>query len=120
MNASFLVAFIFLAAFAAPAFSSKNYTLRLDSLKTRDDLGKVCEERGFKTGAELGVQRGLFSKIVLDSWNSVEKYYLVDSWRHTAGYSDTANVNDAKQLEIYRYLTNRLNGTPESEWFLLF
>ncbi|GBG00585.1 hypothetical protein Rsub_13297, partial [Raphidocelis subcapitata] len=52
----------------------------LPALPRRSDLARLVEERGFKVGAELGVQRGIFAAAMLRNWPSCEKYYLVDIW----------------------------------------
>ena len=49
---------------------------------SRWEMGEFLEKEGFTTGAELGVQRGDFSKQTLDTWPSCKKYILVDAWKH--------------------------------------
>jgi hypothetical protein len=60
----------------------------------RNELGKLLESLGgFHTGVELGVQAGLFSKTMLETWPSCTKYYLVDIWAQQVNYID---VSDAR------------------------
>jgi hypothetical protein len=49
----------------------------------RDEMGVMLNSLGgFELGVELGVQRAMNSKIVLDAWKSCKKYYLVDLWQN--------------------------------------
>ncbi len=48
-------------------------------------------------GVEIGVQRGLFSKTVLEAWKGCKEYHLVDPWIKQGNYDDIANVNDYLQ-----------------------
>ena len=50
------------------------------SFKNRNELGAILEQRGFKVGAELGFQRGLFAETTLTQWRSAKTYLLVDVW----------------------------------------
>lgn len=54
---------------------------RLPQIVHREELGRLAEERGFKVGAELGVERGRFATEILKQWPSVETYYAVDLWQ---------------------------------------
>ena len=80
----------------------------LPTLKTRDELGSLLESLEFHTGVELGVQRGVFAKSMLDQWKSATEYVLVDLWGHQANYEDVANVNEQQQSEIMADAMNRL------------
>ena len=80
----------------------------LPTLKTRDDLGSLLESLGFHTGVELGVQRGIFAKSMLDQWKSATEYVLVDLWSHQANYEDVANVDEQQQSDIMADAMNRL------------
>ena len=80
----------------------KHYVHRLNNLSNRLDLASVCEERGFKYGAELGVQKGFFSKDMLSIWKSAERYYMVDPWHHQDGYHDAANYDNYTQESFFQ------------------
>jgi len=80
-----------------------SHKYKLPNLTSRQELGNACEERGFTSGAELGVQRGLFSKEMLDRWPNCTKYLLVDLWAHQPNYKDAANVATHKQLSMMNY-----------------
>jgi len=62
----------------------------------------LLESEQAKVGAEVGVQRGIFSKDLLSVWTSAEKWYMVDLWAHQPNYDDVANVDDGKQDNIYK------------------
>ena len=69
--------------------------------KTRYDLGKYLDARGYTSGVELGVQRGRFSRAMLAGWPRCERYELVDLWAQQSNYVDGANVDDRQQGKIY-------------------
>ena len=54
----------------------------LAPIETREVMGDFLEKEGFTVGAELGVQQGVFSLMVLNQWKSCKKYILVDAWAH--------------------------------------
>ncbi len=71
-------------------------------IKSRDHLGEILKLEKFKIGAELGVQTGEFSKVILEKWQVCEKYVMVDVWAHiSSNYADMANVDDEKQNKLY-------------------
>lgn len=82
--------------------------LPLVPIDHREDLGCLAELYGLKTGAELGVQAGLFSKDILARWKSCEKYILVDLWQQQERYDDTANVDNNKQESLFQATKQRL------------
>lgn len=47
-----------------------------------------------KNLAELGVYKGDFAARLLKSCDSIEKYYMVDPWRHLDGWNKPANKAD--------------------------
>jgi hypothetical protein len=44
--------------------------------------------------AELGVYRGHFASEVLEGCDSIEKYYMIDPWRHLDKWNKPENKND--------------------------
>lgn len=82
--------------------------LPLVPIAHREDLGCLAELYGLKTGAELGVQAGLFSKDILARWKSCEKYILVDLWHKQERYDDTANVENNQQESLFQATKKRL------------
>ena len=67
----------------------------------RNDLAKLFAELGFKTGAEIGVDRGAFSEILCQS-NPNLQLYSIDSWS-TSPFEDQLNTSEKmqKQFEIH-------------------
>ena len=65
--------------------------------KNRIDILHALKAFNPKTICEVGVQRGEYSRQILNAIPSIEKFYLVDLWKHQENYFDHANVNDAAQ-----------------------
>lgn len=72
-----------------------------DNCWSRNEIIEIVEHLNFTSGAEVGVQVGMFSKVVLSIWKQAESYAMIDLWRSQANYSDAANVDDAKQEKNY-------------------
>eukprot|EP00890_Picochlorum_soloecismus_P006229 jgi/Picsp_1/6607/NSC_03950-R1_conserved hypothetical len=83
------------------------------ALERRDGIGSLLELNGFTSGAELGVQRGIFAETTLGAWPSCRKYILVDIWRSQENYKDVANVANDEQEKIYQEAMNRLKPFKE-------
>ena len=66
----------------------------LRPLKDRKEMGILLEEHGLKTGAEVGVQTGTYSDIVLSKWKSCQSYKLIDAWIHTVGATPDEKTGD--------------------------
>lgn len=56
-------------------------------------------------GAEVGVERGKFSEVILET---CDKLYCVDLWKNYEGYRE--HVSDAEYEEIYQDAQRRLRG----------
>lgn len=69
-------------------------------IKDRNELGQMLNDMNFTHGVELGVQMGLYSKIILERWKKAKEYMLVDLWRSQSNYDDIANVKD-KTHELF-------------------
>ncbi|KAK3265050.1 hypothetical protein CYMTET_26243 [Cymbomonas tetramitiformis] len=80
----------------------------LPPLQTRDWLGKLLQARGYKTGLEVGVQEARFSEILLRSWPSAEKFYLLDAWTYQKNYVDGANVGQREQNKVMEHASRRV------------
>lgn len=60
--------------------------MRLEELKTRDDIGKVLKGMdldGF--GVEVGVEYGINAELILSTSN-LRRLYLVDAWAYIPGH----------------------------------
>ena len=71
------------------------------TFKYRHELGSIVENENMTIGVELGVQRGLFSKAILQLWPSCREYHMVDLWAHQEHYEDVANVDQTTQNHFY-------------------
>ena len=72
---------------------------------TRTDLAALFSELGFKVGAEIGTESGLFSEVLLKS-NRGLRLYCVDAWKAYRGYRD--HVTQAKMDGFFEAATRRL------------
>eukprot|EP01068_Selenidium_serpulae_P010141 Selendium_serpulae@DN5395_c0_g1_i2.p1 len=66
--------------------------------KKRDELPALLEERGYKTGVEVGVQEGVYAKVMRETWTSCEEYHIVDLWKHQTNYMENANVGNKEHM----------------------
>jgi len=67
-------------------------------MRTRDNIGHWMTAQGFQKAAEVGVQAGVFSRRVLETWGG--ELLMVDFWGPIPGYEDVANVNEAEHLRL--------------------
>lgn len=73
----------------------------ISTISVRTELPAFFVRCGFLNGAEIGVQKGEFSKQVTDEWKG--KLYLIDPWKHyDSGYTDYANKGNKKQELFFR------------------
>lgn len=72
-------------------------------VQLREDFGHFLNRRGLVgEAAEVGVQRGLFSRALLDRWQGA-MLHLIDPWRHfEGGYQDIGNVSDEQHEAFMR------------------
>lgn len=76
----------------------------------RISLAKMLGELGYKIGAEVGVEQGIYSKVLLEN-NKELKLYCIDPWKAYDGYREHVSqekldkfVEITKQrLENYNY-----------------
>lgn len=73
---------------------------------TRNNLAELYHDLGYKTGAEIGVRRGRYSRILCKE-NPNLTLYCVDPW---SGYSN--KYTDEKQENIYQDALKNLEGLP--------
>ena len=83
----------------------------------RQEIIEIVNYLNFTTGADIGVQKGSFSEIVLGIWTKAKSYSLVDIWRQqNANYSDGANVADDQQEINYaetKSKTSKFGSVPK-------
>jgi hypothetical protein len=77
----------------------------------REDFGEFLNARGLVgEAAEIGVQRGHFSRSLLDRWCGA-RLHLVDPWKSFEGdYQDIANVSDAEHEACLRETEQNLKS----------
>jgi len=64
----------------------------IEPMRVRDDLGKMLNQLGLHgVGVEVGVQRGLYTKALLENWRNASLYVQVDLWEQQDNYNDIAN-----------------------------
>lgn len=65
--------------------------MELKDIKTRDEFGKLFQDYFLKgTGAEIGVQKGIFSKQILKYWKG--RLLCVDIWDNAEDYEDAEKL----------------------------
>lgn len=64
---------------------------------TRDELGVMIRELGYMNCAEVGVERGIFSEILLDA-NPMMHLMSVDAWEAYKGYRDHMVQDEMDEL----------------------
>jgi predicted O-methyltransferase YrrM len=73
---------------------------------------KLFRELGFKVGAEIGVARGYFSKIICMQCPQI-KLYSVDAWALWDGATHGETQETFENL--YKSAVNRLSGFPNNQ-----
>lgn len=98
----------------------QSYASSLDlpvQLPIREELTELLEARGLRgVGAEIGVQRGLFSHYLLSHWSG--SLISIDPWVCQDSYDDCANVVQEEQENICQEACQRLStfGTRSQIW----
>jgi hypothetical protein len=74
---------------------------------TRIDIAQLFNTLGYKIGAEVGVAKGRFSKVLSNHVDGL-KLYCVDPWKSYDGFE---NITSQKRMdEIYNICLERLKG----------
>jgi hypothetical protein len=67
----------------------------IDQSQSRAELWiQILNSISVKNMAEVGVYRGYFASKILEGCSSIEKYYMIDPWRHLDNFVKPENVND--------------------------
>ncbi len=83
------------------SLNSETESLMDIKINHRDEFGHLFNKLGlYGKGVEIGVQEGIFSKILRSTWKG-EELYLIDRWKYESDYKDIANIPDEKQKEYY-------------------
>lgn len=75
-------------------------------------LAKMFADLGYSVGAEIGVERGIYSKILLDN-NPALTLYSIDAWTAYKGYRD--HVTQSKMDKIHQDCIERLANYIQHE-----
>jgi len=71
----------------------------------RNNFVDIINKNNYKICVEVGVQRGDFSSVLLNS--KLQELYLIDPWRYLSEYDDIANVSDEEQQKIYQHVLEK-------------
>lgn len=74
----------------------------IDNIKDRNELVNYFVELGFKKGAEIGVEQGVYSKVICDAGLGL---FAIDAWQAYRGYRDHV---DQKKLDGFYKKTKEL------------
>jgi len=69
----------------------------------------------FRTGIEVGVQKGILAKKSLDIWKSCTEYVLVDLWGKEEGYMEPGTDTAADKDQNLREARNRMKKWEASQ-----
>jgi methyltransferase family protein len=70
----------------------------------------VIAKRNVRTLAEVGVWRGAFAEAVLSQCPDIERYYLIDPWRHLDDWNKPANAADSTFDQYYEEVLERTSA----------
>lgn len=76
----------------------------MEKVNTREQLAQYLSDNGFKTGVEVGVERGVFTEVLCKAGLKV---YAVDAWKAYKGYRE--HVSQEKLDQFYVETTERLD-----------
>lgn len=72
----------------------------------RNNLARLFAELGFKTGAEIGTERGYYAQVLCKA-NPHLKLFCIDAWTEIPGYR--THVKQGELDEIYKEAISRLS-----------
>ena len=73
-----------------------------NSATSRADIWvDFINSRKISAFAEIGVWRGEFAETILRHCHSIERYYMLDPWRHLDEWNKPANVSNVEFDQIY-------------------
>ena len=84
-------------------------------------MGTFLEKYRFKSGVEVGVKQGVYSRTILHQWKSCQSYKLVDLWAHQENYKDGANVDQETQNKFFEETKATLKEyDPITEYYRMY
>lgn len=66
-----------------------------------DFWARFIDHHQLRTFAEIGVRRGVFAQYVLQRCPSIERYFMVDPWRHLEDWNKRGNVSDEAHANFF-------------------
>lgn len=84
---------------------------------SRDSLGEWFRDLGYKRGAEIGVERGVFSEILLRQ-NPEAEHYCIDYWNPYPEYNAWCNRSHLPQK--FEETKDRLSKYPNVKFMRMF
>ena len=76
--------------------------------KVRNDIIPILEKLKWKRGVEVGVQKGIFAKKILSTWQSCLEYKLIDLWGREAGYQEPGQRTEQIHNQFYNEAKSRM------------
>jgi len=77
-------------------FPQSLLTSCISKVHSREELwAEFIQSAGVQRMAEIGVYRGDFAAHILQRCPGLTAYYMIDPWRHLAGWNKPANQDDA-------------------------
>jgi hypothetical protein len=64
--------------------------------------GHLVNQLATRTVAEAGVWKGDLAIHLLDHCPSIERYYMIDPWRHLENWNKPANISDSEFAPVFR------------------
>ncbi|HWT25074.1 MAG TPA: class I SAM-dependent methyltransferase, partial [Solirubrobacteraceae bacterium] len=62
----------------------------------------IVDATGARAVSEIGVYRGRFAASLLERCTGIERYYMIDPWRHLDDWNKPANKDDDEFARFYR------------------
>mmetsp|Transcript_6297 Transcript_6297/g.11625 ORF Transcript_6297/g.11625 Transcript_6297/m.11625 type:complete len:300 (-) Transcript_6297:47-946(-) len=74
----------------------------IDPPRTRFEIGSYLSHLNYTgVGVEVGVQKGFYTRKLLQGWRRAKMFIQVDLWEHQENYEDLANVGqDAQNVNM--------------------
>ena len=86
----------------------------IEKSDSRFDLWiRLTQSVNVKKMAEVGVYRGDFAFKILQGCDSIEKYYMIDPWRHLDDWNKPANKSDHKFEKFLSETKEKTNFASE-------
>ena len=92
----------------------KNMVEKVRSMPSRfEKIAYIFNELSYTRGAEIGVWKGDMARHVLGHVPSIQKYYLVDPWKHQHGWNKPFNKNSTEFAVVYAAAMSATDRWPD-------